>query len=93
LQPFFVPVSESRSLRKVEQRHPRVDISTDALASASAQGNWPGVGRHALVLHDGCMRGVGGCLLAKLVSSGVLRADEPILEASMEMAGKLASAP
>jgi hypothetical protein len=39
------------------------------------------------------MRGVGGCLLAKLVSSGVLRADEPILEASMEMAGKLASAP
>jgi hypothetical protein len=28
--------------------------------------------------------------LAKPVSSGVLRADEPILEASMEMAGKLA---
>jgi hypothetical protein len=39
------------------------------------------------------MRGVVGCLLAKLVSSGVLRADEPILEASMEMTGKLTSAP
>jgi hypothetical protein len=39
------------------------------------------------------MRGVGGCLLVKLGSSGVLRADEPILEASMEMAGKLAPAP
>jgi hypothetical protein len=34
------------------------------------------------------MRGVGGCRLAKLISSGVLRADEPILEASMEMAGE-----
>ena len=37
------------------------------------------------------MLGVDDYLLAKLVSSGVLRADEPILEASMEMAGKLAS--
>jgi len=34
------------------------------------------------------VRGVGGCLLAKLASSGVLRAGEPVLEASMEMAGK-----
>ena len=38
--------------------------------------------------YDGCVRGVGGCLLAKLASSGVLRAGEPVLEASMEMAGK-----
>jgi len=37
------------------------------------------------------MLGVDDYLLAKLVGSGVLRADEPILEASMEMAGKLAS--
>jgi hypothetical protein len=44
------------------------------------------------VLSDGCVRGVGGYLLAKLVSSGVLGADKPILEASMEMAGKLAPA-
>jgi hypothetical protein len=29
-------------------------------------------------------------LLARLTSSGVLRADAPTLEASMEMAGKLA---
>jgi hypothetical protein len=36
------------------------------------------------------MRGVDGYLLAKLVSSGVLRGDEPILEASMEIAGELA---
>jgi hypothetical protein len=36
------------------------------------------------------MRGVDDYLLAKLVSSGVLRGDEPILEASMEMAGELA---
>jgi hypothetical protein len=36
------------------------------------------------------MLGVDDYLLVKLVSSGVLRADEPILEASMEMAGKLA---
>ena len=36
------------------------------------------------------MRGVDDYLLAKLVSSGVLRADEPLLEASIEMAGKLA---
>jgi hypothetical protein len=34
--------------------------------------------------------GVDDYLLAKLVSSDVLRADEPILEASMQMAGKLA---
>ena len=34
------------------------------------------------------MPGFGGFLLVKLVSSDVLRADEPILEASMEMAGK-----
>jgi hypothetical protein len=33
------------------------------------------------------MLDVDDYLLAKLVSSGVLRADEPILEASMEMAG------
>jgi hypothetical protein len=39
------------------------------------------------------MPGLGGYLLVKLVSSGVLRADEPILEASMEMAGKLAPTP
>jgi hypothetical protein len=45
------------------------------------------------VLHDDCLRGVGGCLLDKLVRSGVLRADEPILEAWMEMAGKLAPGP
>jgi hypothetical protein len=31
---------------------------------------------------------LGDYLLVKLVSSGVLRADEPILEASVEMAGK-----
>jgi hypothetical protein len=36
------------------------------------------------------MRGVDDYLLAKLVSSGVLRGDEPTLEASMEMAGELA---
>ena len=36
------------------------------------------------------MRGVNDYLLAKLVSSGVLRGAEPILEASMEMAGELA---
>ena len=36
------------------------------------------------------MPGLGGYLLAMLVSSGVLRADEPILEASIKMAGKLA---
>jgi hypothetical protein len=48
---------------------------------------------HALVLHDDCLRGIGGCLLDKLVRSGVLRADEPILEAWMEMAGKLAPGP
>jgi hypothetical protein len=34
------------------------------------------------------VRGVGDRLLAKLASSGVLRAGEPVLEASMEMAGK-----
>ena len=33
------------------------------------------------------MLGAGGCLLAKLASSGVLRADEPLVEASIEMAG------
>jgi hypothetical protein len=38
----------------------------------------------------GWLHGVGGRLLAKLVSSSVLRAGEPILEASMELAGKLA---
>ncbi len=32
-------------------------------------------------------------LLAKLARSGVLRADEPILEAWMEMAGKLVPGP
>jgi hypothetical protein len=32
----------------------------------------------------------GGYLLVKLVSSGVLRAQEPLLEASIKMAGKLA---
>jgi hypothetical protein len=36
------------------------------------------------------MRGAGDYLLAKLVRSGVVRADEPLLEAPMEMAGKLA---
>ena len=36
------------------------------------------------------MLGVDDYLLAKLVSSGVLPGDEPILEASMEMAGELA---
>jgi hypothetical protein len=36
------------------------------------------------------MRGVDDYLLAKLVSSGVLRVDEPILEAPMGMAGELA---
>jgi hypothetical protein len=45
------------------------------------------------VLHDDCLRGIGGCLLGKLVRSGVLRADEPIVEAWMEMAGKLAPGP
>jgi hypothetical protein len=29
-----------------------------------------------------------GCLLAKLASSGVPRGGEPVLEASMEMAGQ-----
>jgi len=43
-----------------------------------------------LVLQDGGMRGVDDYLLAKLASSGVLRGDEPILEASTEMAGELA---
>ena len=33
------------------------------------------------------MRGVDDYLLAKLVSSGVLRGDEPILEAWTQMAG------
>jgi hypothetical protein len=33
------------------------------------------------------VRSVGGCLLARLASSGVLGAGEPVLEASMEMAG------
>jgi hypothetical protein len=42
------------------------------------------------VLQDGCMLGVDDYPLARLVSRGVLRADEPILEASMEMAGELA---
>jgi hypothetical protein len=36
------------------------------------------------------MRGVDDYLLVKLVSSGVLRGDEPILEASMGRAGELA---
>jgi hypothetical protein len=40
------------------------------------------------VRYDGCVHGVGGCLLAKLASSGVLCAGEPVLEASMEKAGK-----
>jgi hypothetical protein len=35
------------------------------------------------------MRG-GGYLLARLVGSGVLRAQEPLLEASIKMAGQLA---
>jgi hypothetical protein len=39
------------------------------------------------VLQDGCAHGVGGYLLAKLVSSGVLRADQPLMEASVKMAG------
>jgi hypothetical protein len=34
-----------------------------------------------------------GCLLTKLASSGVPRVGEPILEASMEMAGELAPDP
>jgi hypothetical protein len=38
------------------------------------------------------MPGLGPCLLAKLLSSGVPRADEAVLEASMELTGKLASA-
>jgi hypothetical protein len=38
---------------------------------------------------DGCTPGFGDYLLVKLVSSGVLRPDQPILEASMEMAAKL----
>jgi hypothetical protein len=42
------------------------------------------------VLQDGGMRGVDNSLLAKVISSGVLSGDEPILEASMEMAGELA---
>jgi hypothetical protein len=36
------------------------------------------------------MFGAGGYLLAKLVGSGVLHAHEPLLEASIEMAGKFA---
>jgi hypothetical protein len=36
------------------------------------------------------MPGFGGFLLVKLVSSGLLRAAEPILEASIEMAATLA---
>ena len=36
------------------------------------------------------MLGVGDHLLAKLASSGDLHAHEPLLEASMEMSGKLA---
>jgi hypothetical protein len=36
------------------------------------------------------MRGVGDYLLAKLVSSGVLHAGEPLLEVSIDMGGKLA---
>ena len=42
------------------------------------------------MLQDGCLPGFGDYLLVKLVSSGVLRADEPILEASVEIAGNLA---
>jgi hypothetical protein len=42
------------------------------------------------VLQDGGVRGVDDYLLAKLASSGVLRGDEPILEAWMQMAGELA---
>jgi len=110
------------------------------LASASAQGNWPGLARpgglagrprfwptdagrpaareltqpllpgpqlgtgspgsrrpgdighreRALVHQDGCTRGADDCLLARLISRGVPRADAPTQEASMEMAGKLA---
>jgi hypothetical protein len=37
------------------------------------------------------MRGVGGCLIAKLASRSDLHAHEPLLEASMGMAGKLAA--
>jgi hypothetical protein len=36
------------------------------------------------------MLDVGGCLLVRLAGSGILRAHEPLLEASIEMAGKLA---
>jgi hypothetical protein len=36
------------------------------------------------------MLGGGGYLLVKLAGSGVLRADEPLVEASITMAGKLA---
>ena len=42
------------------------------------------------MLEDGCMPGIGDYLLVKLVSSGVLRADERVLEASIKMSGKLA---
>ena len=41
------------------------------------------------MLQDGCVPGFGDYLLAKLVSSGVLRADERFLEASIKMSGKL----
>jgi hypothetical protein len=37
-----------------------------------------------------CMLGGGGWLLAKLGGSGVLHVHEPLLEASIEVAGKLA---
>jgi hypothetical protein len=36
------------------------------------------------------MRGVDDYLLVKLASSGILRAHKPLLEASINMAGKLA---
>ena len=36
------------------------------------------------------MRGVDDYLIVKVASSGVLRAHEPLLEASIKMAGKLA---
>ena len=44
-----------------------------------------------IILGDGCPLRADDCMLTTLVGSAVLRADAPTLEASMEMAGKLAA--
>jgi hypothetical protein len=40
---------------------------------------------------DGCLLRADDCMLTRLASSAVLRANAPTLEASMEMAGRLAA--